>query len=64
MASTSFNNNNNNEGLSTTRLSLFNGTNSSYWKNKMRIWIRAQDIRIWKVIEQGNHVPMKKSSTT
>ncbi|MED6227111.1 hypothetical protein PIB30_110304, partial [Stylosanthes scabra] len=41
--------NNNNEGLSTTRPPL---------------WIRAQDIRIWKVIEQGNHVPMKKSSAT
>ncbi|MED6189835.1 hypothetical protein PIB30_099895 [Stylosanthes scabra] len=50
MASTSFNNNNNNEGLSTTRPPLFNGTNYSYWKNKMRIWIRAQDIRIWKVL--------------
>ncbi|MED6161105.1 hypothetical protein PIB30_057630 [Stylosanthes scabra] len=28
----------------------------------MRIWIRAQDVRIWKVIEQGNHIPMKSSS--
>ncbi|MED6107464.1 hypothetical protein PIB30_014315 [Stylosanthes scabra] len=49
MASTSFNNNNN-EGLSTTRPPLFNGTNYSYWKNKMRIWIRAQDVRIWKLL--------------
>ncbi|MED6110212.1 hypothetical protein PIB30_040784, partial [Stylosanthes scabra] len=29
----------------------------------MRIWIRAQDVRIWKVIEEGNHVPMKKNKT-
>ncbi|MED6160206.1 hypothetical protein PIB30_049187 [Stylosanthes scabra] len=29
----------------------------------MRIWIRAQDVRIWKVVEQENHVPMKKSTT-
>ncbi|MED6166810.1 hypothetical protein PIB30_113019, partial [Stylosanthes scabra] len=28
----------------------------------MRIWIRTQDVRIWKVVEEGNHVPMKKSS--
>ncbi|MED6124542.1 hypothetical protein PIB30_059904 [Stylosanthes scabra] len=29
----------------------------------MMIWIRAQDVRIWKVIEQGNRIPMKKSTT-
>ncbi|MED6142215.1 hypothetical protein PIB30_111561 [Stylosanthes scabra] len=61
MASTSFNNNN--EGLSTTRPLLFNGTNNSYWKNKMKIWIRAQDMKVWKVVEQGDHIPMKKSTT-
>ncbi|MED6109556.1 hypothetical protein PIB30_034866 [Stylosanthes scabra] len=31
------------EGHSTVRPPLFDGTNYSHWKNKMRIWIRAQD---------------------
>ncbi|MED6212960.1 hypothetical protein PIB30_088536 [Stylosanthes scabra] len=62
MASTSFKNNNN-EGLSTTCPPLFNGTNYSYWKNKMKIWIREQDMKVWKVIQQGDHVPMKTSTT-
>ena len=62
MASTSFNNNNTSEGNSTARPPLFSGTNYSYWKNKMRIWIRSQDVRIWKVIENGNHIPTKTTS--
>ncbi|MED6116981.1 hypothetical protein PIB30_105490, partial [Stylosanthes scabra] len=40
------------EGYSTTCPPLFDGTNYSRWKNKMRIWICAQDIRIWKIVEE------------
>ncbi|MED6117819.1 hypothetical protein PIB30_113416, partial [Stylosanthes scabra] len=32
-------------------------------KNKMKIWIHAQDMKVWKVVEQGDHIPMKKSTT-
>ncbi|XP_052116680.1 uncharacterized protein LOC127746708 [Arachis duranensis] len=62
MESTGFNNNNTSEGNSTARPPLFSETNYSYWKNKMRIWIRSQDVRIWKVIENGNHIPTKTTS--
>ncbi|MED6191073.1 hypothetical protein PIB30_112469, partial [Stylosanthes scabra] len=27
------------------------------------IWIRAQDMKVWKVVEQGDHIPMKRSTT-
>ncbi|MED6203312.1 hypothetical protein PIB30_114258, partial [Stylosanthes scabra] len=50
MASTSFSNNNN-EGISITRLT-----------NRMMIWICSQDSRIWDVIKEGNYIPTKKTT--
>ncbi|MED6202536.1 hypothetical protein PIB30_106587 [Stylosanthes scabra] len=54
--STSYSNDNNNEGISITRPPIFDGVNFSYWKNRMMIWICSQDSRIWDVIEEGNYV--------
>lgn len=50
------------EGHSTVRPPLFDGTNYSYWKNRMRIWVRSQDRRIWKIVEEGDFVPTKKTT--
>lgn len=50
------------EGHSTVRPPLFDGTNYSYWKNRMRIWIRSQDRRIWKIVEEGDFIPTKKTT--
>ncbi|XP_016185466.1 uncharacterized protein LOC107627119 [Arachis ipaensis] len=50
------------EGQCYHRPPLLNGTNYLYWKNRMAIWIKSQDLRIWDVIENGNHVPMKTTS--
>ncbi|MED6128347.1 hypothetical protein PIB30_096830 [Stylosanthes scabra] len=49
------------EGYSTTCPPLFDDTNYSHWKNKMRIWICAQDIRIWKIVEEGDQIPINNS---
>ena len=31
----------------------FNGTDYSYWKNHMQVFLRAQDHQIWKVVSRG-----------
>ena len=51
------------EGQSSHRPPPLDGTNYAYWKNRMRFRIKSQDERIWDVIEEGNYVPMKKSTT-
>ncbi|MQL97843.1 hypothetical protein Taro_030545 [Colocasia esculenta] len=41
------------EGHSIHRLPYFNGSNYSYWKNHMHIFLRAQNYEIWKVVSNG-----------
>ncbi|VFQ89717.1 unnamed protein product [Cuscuta campestris] len=48
------------EGHSTTRPPLFDGTNYTYWKERMRIYIRSTNFQLWLVIKNGEEVPMKK----
>ncbi|VFQ69859.1 unnamed protein product, partial [Cuscuta campestris] len=48
------------EGQSTTRPPLFDGTNYTYWKERMRIYIRSTNFQLWLVIKNGEEVPMKK----
>ena len=45
------------EGHSTNRPPLFNGTNYSYWKARMRIFIQASDYELWGVIINGPSTP-------
>ena len=45
------------EGQSSTRPPLFNGTNYTYWKTRIRIYIQSIDYNIWKTIVKGPHVP-------
>ena len=48
------------EGQSTVRPPLFNGTNFSYWKNRMQIFLEGENMDMWDVIEEGAPIPMKK----
>ncbi|KAG9442464.1 hypothetical protein H6P81_018318 [Aristolochia fimbriata] len=47
------------EGASNTRPPLLDGSNYSYWKVKMQIYIKAQDEKGWKTIEKGWCLPTK-----
>ncbi|VFQ72920.1 unnamed protein product [Cuscuta campestris] len=52
------------EGQSTSRPPLFDGTNYSYWKERMRIYIRSTNFQLWLVIKNGEEIPMKKVGET
>ena len=47
------------EGQSTHRPPLFTGSDYGYWKNRMTMYIKAQDYHVWRVIENGPHIPTK-----
>ena len=42
------------EGYSTQRPPMFNGKFYSYWKNRMEIFIKAENYQVWRVIENGD----------
>ncbi|VFR02633.1 unnamed protein product [Cuscuta campestris] len=48
------------EGQSTSRPPLFDGTNYTYWKEWMGIYIRSTNFQLWLVIKNGEETPMKK----
>ncbi|VFR01020.1 unnamed protein product [Cuscuta campestris] len=48
------------KGQSTSLPPLFDGTNYSYWKERMRIYIRSTNFQLWLVIKNGEEIPMKK----
>ena len=48
------------EGSSINRPPLFNGEGYAYWKARMKIFIEAIDMEIWKSIENGPFVPKRK----
>ncbi|VFR00960.1 unnamed protein product [Cuscuta campestris] len=52
------------EGQSTVRLPFFDGTNYSYWKERMRIFVQSNDFKIWLAIKNGDSFPMKKVGDT
>ncbi|VFQ67313.1 unnamed protein product [Cuscuta campestris] len=52
------------EGQSTTRPPLFDGTNYTYWKEQMRIYIQSTNFLLWRIIKNGEDVPMKKVEET
>ena len=47
------------QGRSTTRPPLFKGTNFSYWKNCMQMFIKIEDYKLWNIITKGPYVPMR-----
>ncbi|VFQ71650.1 unnamed protein product [Cuscuta campestris] len=52
------------EGQSTVRPPFFDGTNYSYWKERMRIFVQSNDFKIWLAIKNGDNLPMKKIGDT
>src|SRR6185437_14147221 len=42
------------EGYSTQRPPIFNGKFYTYWKNRMEIFIKAENYQVWRVIEVGD----------
>jgi len=46
------------QGRSTTRPPLFKGTNFSYWKILMQMFIKIEDYELWNIITEGSYVPM------
>ncbi|VFQ83161.1 unnamed protein product [Cuscuta campestris] len=52
------------EGQSTTRPPLFDGMNYTYWKERMRIYIQSTNFLLWRIIKNGEDVPMKKVGET
>ncbi|MQM16460.1 hypothetical protein Taro_049417 [Colocasia esculenta] len=41
------------EGHSVTRPPFFDGTDYPYWKNRMHVFLRAQNIELWKIVSKG-----------
>ncbi|VFQ83106.1 unnamed protein product [Cuscuta campestris] len=52
------------ERQSTTRPPLYDGTNYTYWKERMRIYIQSTNFLLWRIIKNGEDVPMKKVGET
>ncbi|VFQ78617.1 unnamed protein product [Cuscuta campestris] len=52
------------EEQSTTRPPLFDGTNYTYWKERTRIFIQSNNFLLWRIIKNGEEVPMKKVGET
>ena len=50
------------QGYSCSRPPLFYGTNFSYWKTLMKIFVIDQDMELWDFITKGPEVPMKKDA--
>ena len=47
------------EGQSTNRPPLFNGSNYTYWKARMKIFIQILDYDMWSIIVNRPHTPTK-----
>ena len=52
------------EGNTVTKNPQLNGVNYSFWKKQMMIFIKSQDIELWKVIVKGPKVPKGKDGMT
>ncbi|KAH1064085.1 hypothetical protein J1N35_029072 [Gossypium stocksii] len=49
---------------STTRPPLFNGDNYFCWKTRMKLFIQANDYKVWRVIINGQNNPIKRESNS
>ncbi|KAK8264248.1 hypothetical protein V6Z12_D12G097000 [Gossypium hirsutum] len=48
------------EGHSTMRPPLFNGSNYSYWRIRMKQFIQANNYKVWRIIIIEPFIPMKR----
>ena len=44
------------EGHSVTRPPYFDGIDYPYWKNRMQVFLRAQNYELWKIVSKGPYV--------
>ena len=51
------------EGHSVNKPPYFNGSDYSYWKNRMQVFLRAQDHQIWKVVSRGPFLLLEDDET-
>ncbi|KAF7824929.1 DUF4219 domain-containing protein/UBN2 domain-containing protein [Senna tora] len=51
-----------NEGPSITKPPFFDGTNYTFWKLKMKVFIQSQNVDVWRAISQGPHVVTRPES--
>ncbi|KAK8349636.1 hypothetical protein V6Z12_A06G156100 [Gossypium hirsutum] len=49
------------EGHSITRPPLFNVSNFSHWRTRMKLLIQANGYEVWRIITNGPFIPMKRS---
>jgi len=47
------------EGQSTVRPPFFDGSNFSYWKTRMSVWVQGFDYHVWEIICNGPLIPVK-----
>ena len=52
------------EGNTVTKPPNLNGVNYSFWKNRMTIFIKSQDIELWKVIVKRPKIPKREDGMT
>jgi len=50
------------EGTSINRLPSFNGECYDYWKIRMKIFIKSQDLDVWDAIQDGPYVPFTETN--
>jgi hypothetical protein len=50
------------EGGSASRPPLFTGTNYYFWKNKMQLFLKSQEVGMWRIVTDGDFVPMATSA--
>ena len=54
-----------NEGHSTHRPPLFDGTHYTYWKERMKNYVQSENYDLWTVIEEGEEaIPTRKEEIT
>ncbi|KAK5842733.1 hypothetical protein PVK06_005121 [Gossypium arboreum] len=39
---------------------LFKGTNYSYWRTRMKLFIQANDYEVWRILTNGSSIPIKR----
>ena len=47
------------EGHSTNRPPLFHGSNYQFWSNRMSIFMRSYNYKMWEIVLDCSYVPMK-----
>ena len=51
------------EGMSSVRPPLFDGTDYDYWSSRMKFHVQAIDFMLWRIISDGDLIPMRNKVT-